>query len=68
MTGNASAGHACANADVIRNNDGRTYGCTIHQGRTQCCTPMVYDKGMASFAQGAVDAALGTVITRTAAY
>ncbi|MGW5665139.1 YjfA family protein [Streptomyces sp. NPDC003758] len=66
--GNASAGYACANAEVIRNNDGRTYSCTIYQGQSQCYTPMVYDKGMTSFAQGAVDTALGTVITRTAAY
>ncbi|ANP55467.1 hypothetical protein J2Z21_006578 [Streptomyces griseochromogenes] len=66
--GNASAGYACAGASVIRDDDGRRYGCTIHQGQSQCYTPMVYDKGMTSFAEGAVDRAAGMADVRTAAY
>ncbi|POX54391.1 DUF2690 domain-containing protein [Streptomyces sp. Ru72] len=66
--GNASAGYDCAHAYVIRNNDGRTYSCTISQGQSQCYTPMVYDKGMTSFAQAAIDSAAGSANTRTAAY
>ncbi|MET8584825.1 DUF2690 domain-containing protein [Streptomyces collinus] len=66
--GNAAAGYACASANVTRNNDGRTYRCTIHQGETQCYTPMVYDKGLTSFAEGSVDTAAGMADTRTAAY
>ncbi|WP_333777711.1 DUF2690 domain-containing protein [Streptomyces sp. IBSBF 3136] len=66
--GNASAGYDCAHGSVTRNNDGRTYSCTIHQGETQCYTPMVYDKGMTSFAQAGIDNVLGYADTRTAAY
>ncbi|MEV6053261.1 DUF2690 domain-containing protein [Streptomyces sp. NPDC052107] len=66
--GNASAGYDCAHAFVTRNNDGRTYSCTIGQGQKQCYTPMVYDKGLTSFAEGTVDTAAGMADTRTAAY
>ncbi|WP_330458199.1 YjfA family protein [Streptomyces sp. NBC_00820] len=66
--GNAAAGYDCQHAYVVRNNDGRSYGCTIFQGQTQCYTPMVYDKGMTSFAQAQIDSAAGSADTRTAAY
>lgn len=66
--GNATAGYDCAHAYVIRNNDGRTYSCTISKGQTQCYTPMVYDKGLTSFAQADIDSVAGTAKTRTASY
>ncbi|MFE8948019.1 DUF2690 domain-containing protein [Streptomyces sp. NPDC007856] len=66
--GNASAGYACSVATVTRNNDGRTYSCTITQGQTQCYTPQVYDKGMASYATGYMDSVSGEMQIRTAAY
>ncbi|MFI7385890.1 DUF2690 domain-containing protein [Streptomyces sp. NPDC049813] len=66
--GNASAGYDCAHAYIIRNNDGRQYGCTINKGQTQCYTPMVYDKGLTSFAQAAIDSAAGMANTRTGSY
>ncbi|MFE9448886.1 DUF2690 domain-containing protein [Streptomyces sp. NPDC006739] len=66
--GNASAGYACATAVITRNNDGRQYTCTIHQGETQCYTPQVYDKGLTSFAQGGIDIVSGQIDTRTASY
>ncbi|MDX2595197.1 MULTISPECIES: DUF2690 domain-containing protein [Streptomyces] len=66
--GNASAGYACAAATVTRNNDGRTYSCTITQGQTQCYTPQVYDKGMTSYAKGYIDIVSGEMQIRTTAY
>ncbi|MEU9475244.1 DUF2690 domain-containing protein [Streptomyces sp. NPDC048191] len=66
--GNASAGYDCAHGFVTRNNDGRSYSCTIYQGQTQCYTPMVYDKGMTSFAEGVKDTVWGLADARTAAY
>jgi len=66
--GTASAGYDCAHAYVVRNNDGRTYSCTISKGQTQCYTPMVYDKGLTSYAQASIDSAAGSASTRTAAY
>lgn len=66
--GNASAGYACAAASVTRNDDGRSYSCTISQGQSQCYTPQVYDKGMTSFAKGYIDIVSGEIQTRTAAY
>lgn len=66
--GNASAGYACAAASITRNNDGRTYTCTIYQGQTQCYTPQVYDKGLTSYAEGGIDIVSGTIITRTVSY
>ncbi|MFI5680902.1 DUF2690 domain-containing protein [Streptomyces cellulosae] len=66
--GNASAGYACAAAGITRNNDGRSYSCTISQGQTQCYTPQVYDKGLTSFADGHIDIVSGQIDTRTASY
>ncbi|MEU0836696.1 DUF2690 domain-containing protein [Streptomyces sp. NPDC005969] len=66
--GNASAGRACSTASIVRNNDGRTYTCTIRQGQTQCYTPMVYDKGLTSYARGVIDAASGIINVRTVSY
>ncbi|MEV6115855.1 DUF2690 domain-containing protein [Streptomyces sp. NPDC052109] len=66
--GNASAGYECAHAYVTRDNDGRSYSCTISQGQTQCYTPMVQDKGMTSFTQAGIDNVYGYADTRTAAY
>jgi hypothetical protein len=66
--GNATAGYDCQHAYVVRNNDGRTYKCTISQGQSQCYTPMVYDKGMTSYAQAEIDSAGGAANQRTAAY
>ncbi|MBZ9640179.1 DUF2690 domain-containing protein [Streptomyces sp. PSKA30] len=66
--GNASAGYDCAHAYIVRNNDGRKYSCTINKGQTQCYTPMVYDKGLTSYAQAAIDSAAGMANTRTASY
>ncbi|MER6064674.1 DUF2690 domain-containing protein [Streptomyces sp. NPDC001792] len=66
--GNAAAGYDCPHAYVVRNNDGRTYSCTIYQGQSSCYTPMVYDKGLTSFAKANIDSAAGTADVRTAAY
>ncbi|MFF7974198.1 DUF2690 domain-containing protein [Streptomyces sp. NPDC007905] len=66
--GNASAGYDCAHAFVTRNNDGRSYNCTVYQGQSQCYTPMVYDKDMTSFAQAGIDDVWSYADTRTAAY
>lgn len=67
--GNASAGEDCEHAYIVRNNDGRKYSCTITKGQTQCYTPMVYDKGMTSYAAADADSsAAGTAYTRTASY
>ncbi|MEU3790333.1 DUF2690 domain-containing protein [Streptomyces fructofermentans] len=66
--GNAAAGYECAHAYVVRNNDGRQYSCEISKGQKQCYTPMVYDKGLTSFAQAYIDSAAGQANTRTASY
>ncbi|MFH9983779.1 DUF2690 domain-containing protein [Streptomyces sp. NPDC017179] len=66
--GDSSAGYGCSTASITRNNDGREYTCTVYKGQTQCYTPQVYDKGMTSFATGAIDAVTGLMIIRTAAY
>ncbi|MER5664741.1 DUF2690 domain-containing protein [Streptomyces mirabilis] len=66
--GNAAAGYDCAHAYIVRNDDGRRYSCTINKGETQCYTPMVYDKGMTSYAQAGIDSAVGSSTTRTVAY
>jgi hypothetical protein len=66
--GDAAAGYACSTARIVRNNDGRAYGCTIYEGQTQCYTAMVYDKGLTAYAQGTVDAVSGMAIVRTASY
>ncbi|MGW4160434.1 DUF2690 domain-containing protein [Streptomyces sp. NPDC004788] len=66
--GNASAGHACAQAKVIRNSDGRSYSCTVSVGSSSCYTPMVNDAGVTSYAEGMVDGAGGLKYTRTGSY
>jgi hypothetical protein len=66
--GNSAAGYACPSAFIVRNNDGRQYSCKISRGQTQCYTPMVYDRGMTSYAQAYVDGVTGEARTRTASY
>jgi hypothetical protein len=66
--GDAAAGYACSVARIVRNNDGRVYGCTIYEGEHQCYTAMVYDKGLTSYARGIIDAVSGTADVRTASY
>jgi hypothetical protein len=40
---------------IHRNYDDKEYRCTGTEGSNDCYTPMVYDKGMTSYAVGAVD-------------
>ena len=40
---------------IHRNYDGKEYGCSGVEGGNDCYTPMVYDKGMTSYAWGEVD-------------
>ncbi|MFB7412913.1 DUF2690 domain-containing protein [Streptomyces sp. NPDC056202] len=57
--GNASAGIACAQARIVRDNDGRTYSCTVRPGNSSCYTPMVNDAGYTSHAEVTTDTAGG---------
>ncbi|MGS2587523.1 DUF2690 domain-containing protein [Streptomyces hebeiensis] len=67
--GDPAAGYACSKAKIVRNNDGRTYNCTIYEGQTQCYTPQVYDYDPnTSYAQGELDLVTGGVVVRTASY
>ncbi|MEU6976012.1 MULTISPECIES: DUF2690 domain-containing protein [unclassified Streptomyces] len=66
--GNASAGVACALAQVTRNSDGRTYSCHVPQGSTSCYTPMVNDAGVTSYAYAELDWASGVSHTYTGSY
>jgi hypothetical protein len=66
--GNATAGYACPSGWITRNNDGRSYSCHIYQNQHQCYTPMVYDKGLTSFAEGFLDTVNGAVDVRTISY
>ncbi|MGC9542638.1 DUF2690 domain-containing protein [Streptomyces sp. UG1] len=67
--GNAAAGEDCERAYIVRNNDGRKYSCTITKGQKQCYTPMVYDKGLTSYAAASADSSAGgTAYVRTASY
>ncbi|MFI8828339.1 DUF2690 domain-containing protein [Streptomyces sp. NPDC053431] len=66
--GNASAGKACAQAKVIRNSDGRSYGCTVTPGNRSCYTAVVNDAGVTSYAQGFTDTVGGLKYTRTGSY
>jgi Protein of unknown function (DUF2690) len=40
---------------IHRVNDDQKYSCTGAEGSQDCYTPMVYDKGMASYASGEID-------------
>lgn len=40
---------------IHRNYDGKEYYCTGAEGSQDCWTPMVYDKGMTSYAKGGID-------------
>lgn len=40
---------------IHRNYDGKEYYCTGAEGSNDCYTPMVYDKGMTSYAKGGID-------------
>jgi hypothetical protein len=40
---------------IHRNYDGVQYSCTTPEGAQDCWTPMVYDKGMTSYARGTID-------------
>jgi Protein of unknown function (DUF2690) len=40
---------------IRRINDGTSYRCTGDEGSQDCYTPMVYDKGMMSYATGEID-------------
>ncbi|MGS2587524.1 DUF2690 domain-containing protein [Streptomyces hebeiensis] len=65
----SAAGLACSKAWVVRNNDGRTYSCTVYTGQTQCYTPQVYDYDPnTSYARGLSDAATGVADVRTSSY
>lgn len=40
---------------IHRNYDDKVYQCTAGEGTQDCWTPMVYDKGMTSYAKGVID-------------
>ncbi|MGC9541571.1 DUF2690 domain-containing protein [Streptomyces sp. UG1] len=67
--GDPAAGFACSRAWIVRNNDGRTYRCTLDEGDKRCWTRQVYDLDpLSSFARGYADTVNGEVNVRTASY
>ncbi|WP_165845796.1 DUF2690 domain-containing protein [Streptacidiphilus pinicola] len=66
--GNASAGMACAEAVVHRNDDGAEMSCYVPQGATSCYTAMLNDANMSSHAEGFLDTAYGTRYAQTSDY
>lgn len=60
-----------ATADIIRTSDGKTFGCKVPANQAPpniCYTPMVYGKGVLSYAHGEIDSGIRNYTANTAKY